>query len=189
MALFSRRGERNKPYQVSRAKISSYLQRIELFELDDNNSVKRILVEESILRNYNPNQGVRMVDFLATDDLCLVFDDEVLVLKVKKDQISQHHRIVLSSIYKESVFLGAYKNAYLFSKPFVKIKDFSTKEGSVEYIPKDELIGLIEGNLSQVEQLETTNRFEQRSLILVSEESRFGGGCRESGRGVGELCD
>ena len=111
----------NKGFTLSRVKTSLYLQRIELFEMDEEYRVRRTFADQKFLGDYYPQSRVQMVNFLGTDELCLTFDDEMLTLKLKQGQMVSHLRIVLSTFEKESVFLGVYKNAYVFCEPFLKL--------------------------------------------------------------------
>ena len=184
LALFCKEGLSNKACQLTRARVPIYLQKIEILEKGEDSMFHRTIEDDSLLNYYNRQKRVKMINFFETEELCLVFDDEILILRVKQDQISKHYRIMLRSTYKESMFLGAYKNAYLFSKPLVNMKDFLIKERSVECINKDKICELIDETENDTQVFDTTSRLQDRSIILMSEENRDGGGCLESDRAV-----
>ena len=135
----------NKKYQISRLKIPFYTQVLQIVDFDkwsqNPKVLKPILMEERMLVDQYPERRVRWVDYLnkREDNICLVFDDEVLSLKILGSRFGPLFRVKLASSSPDSVFCGFYEKSFIFTNKHKNRELGRQLPFDVEFVSQDQI--------------------------------------------------
>ena len=121
--VFSKIWKSKKIYQFNRIWELFCVQVLAILQVDQHSIekgvIKPILTDTKLLMEYYPDKMVRDIDFLDERDelICLVFDDEILSVKMSGEGLSELFRIKICSFCVDSsVYWGLYKGSYVFGR-------------------------------------------------------------------------
>ena len=141
---------KNKRYQFDRVQIPFCTQVLAILELTTNSLshgfITQTLTERKLLTDYYSEKMVRSIDFLDESDelICLVFDDELLTLKITGGRLRAFYKIEINSeVVDKTFYWDFYKGAYVFGKGLSNMRDGSLRylaSLNVEYLEKDQIV-------------------------------------------------
>ena len=170
---------KNKRYQFSHGAMTPlYTQLLSVYDLSstnlENEKISPTFEENTLLHQFYSEKMVREVEFLGEgdEDLCLVFDNEILCLKIFGTKMESYRRIALcSSLGIDSAYCGLYKNSFIFNRILRKGGEGGgvIRLESAEYFHKDHLTRTIEMADSMIK----TELERKRNRIFESSEGNF----------------
>ena len=125
---------------------------------------------------YYPNEKIKGINFLkdSEKDILVVFDDEILGLKLGDTKIKKFVKIELTSSFclDQSVFQGFNQGFYVFCKPYQKYQD-RLRLVDVEYLEQSVVCQTIQKEMQNSEKLEISKQFDTENGEIEVEYQRF----------------
>ena len=168
VALHSRVASRNKAFQLRRSEVSFYCQVLIVFDLSrrclKQGMVKQLMREDKVFKSYYLDKREKCVDYLSDEQICVVFDDELLILSVNEEGslLKRFSRINLISADVNSRFWGFYKDSYLFYRASPYNYDEVYRPQFIECLHKEAVRDCFEGAKRQVSRRDLENEEDSR---------------------------
>ena len=144
---------KHKRYQYRRRALTpTYTQLFMLIDVRTSNLKNfvesSIIAETALFKRYHSERMVRWIEFLnrGHQDVCLVFDNEILYLKIRGKKLESFTRIRLCSSFGSfsSVYCGYYRSTFVFRKSWDKENSCAFGAGDYfEYVRKKDIKELI----------------------------------------------
>ena len=146
--------KRNKIFKFSRVEELFYVKVLSIIQLKKKEIregfITPLLTDTKLLMDYYSEKMVRSIDFLGESGevICLVFDDEILTLKITGGNLRVFCRIGINSeVMDKTFYWDVYKDAYVFGKGLSIRREGSTfnfRCSNAEFIEGDEIVEAIE---------------------------------------------
>ena len=169
---------KNKGHRFFRSSLKFYEQKIEVVEIQSRPKeiarLRKTFEETELLKTYYSHKEVQGVDYLSGQQICLIFDDELLCVGVDGGEIEALNRIMVHWSSPGRLFWGVYNDAYVFGQSFKKLDDIANL-GNAQYLERASILEIVRERKEHYFELETSEmELNKENEFYGDSENLFG---------------